>query len=253
MGRRAGEFASLAVSPKQGKAGTYDVVLGPMIFGSLVSDYARRTSAYMVEAGLSFFQDKVGEPVASPAFTLVDDATLDTKGRQAFDEEGVATRPTEIVAEGELQTYLHSTSTAAAHGVETTGNAHRLESLGNVGFINPAPFALSIAPGDYALEEMLEDLGSGLYLTNTWYHRYRSYMDGEFSTLPRDAMYVVEDGAITGAVKELRLSDNMIRLFRSIEGLTKERRQVEWWLEILFPTLAPSAMVRDVPLTASRL
>jgi PmbA protein len=244
VGRRAGETAALAVSPTQGKPGAYDAILGPMIFGSLVSQFGAKSSAFSVAASLSFLKGKVGEKVAAEAFSLTDDASLDVKGRRAYDDEGVPAGPTEIVADGILQTHLHNTSTAKADGVETTANA---------GLIQPLPFVLSVGPGDYSPDEMIEELGDGLFLTNTWYHRYTNYLEGEFSTLPRDAIFVVEGGEITGSVRELRVSDKMIRLFRSIEGISRERRQMDWWLEVAVPTLVPFALVRDVPLTASSL
>lgn len=243
-GRRAGEIAALAKRPKAGKAGKYDVIFDPLILGALASEVGARASAFSVLAGLSPFKDKVGEAVASTQVTLVEDGGAESISRRRFDEEGVPTQRTALIEKGTLQTYLHNTSTAKQFGTETTGNA---------GFVAPAPHALFLEPGEYGREELFQEVKDGLWLTNTWYTRFQSYVSGDFSTIPRDGIFRIQDGEVVEAWKDIRLTDNLLHLWQSMDALGKEVEQVEWWYEIPFAVWVPYAVSRDIGITTSSM
>jgi PmbA protein len=243
-GRKAGRIAAMAKDPKPGKEGKYDVIFDPLILGALIYEMGFRASAFQVLAGLSPLKDKIGERVASEAVTIVDDGSAESINRKRFDDEGVPTRRNIIIDRGTLRTYLHNTSTAKHFGQETTGNA---------GLIQPTPHALFCQPGDWSRDEMFQELKDGLWLTNTWYTRYQSYMTGDFSTIPRDGIFRVEDGEVVEVWKDIRLTDNMLGLWRRVEALSKDMEQVRWWYEIPVPAHAPYALVRDVGITTSTM
>lgn len=243
-GRKAGRIASMAKTPKSGKEGTYDILFEPLIFGALTYEMGLRAGAFHVLAGLSPLKDKLGQRVASEAVTLVDDGSADSINRKRFDDEGVPTRRNVIIDSGILKTYLHNTSTAKHFKQETTGNA---------GLIQPHPHALFCQPGDRSKEEMLEDMKDGLWLTNTWYTRYQSYVTGDFSTIPRDGIFRVKNGEVVEVWKDIRLTDNMLSLWQRVEALSKDVEQVKWWYEIPEPAFTPYALVRDVGITTSAM
>ena len=241
-GRMAGEIANASLSPAAGEAGRYTALLGPLVFADLVNQVGALSSAFMVDAGRSFLIGKKGLGVASDKFTLTDDPTFKgTYGARAFDDEGVPARRNVIVEKGVLRTYLHNSTTAKKFDEETTGNA---------GLINPHPWNLVVEPGDGTFEELIAEIDDGVYVTNDWYLRYQNYQTGDFSTIPRDGMFRIKHGRIENPIRELRISDNMLRIFKNIRDLTKGRYWIKWW-EVGIPTLTPYAVVEDLNFTKS--
>ena len=243
-GRKAGRIAALAKEPRGGKPGTYDVIFDPLIFGSLLDQVGGRASAWLVDAGLSPFAKKLGKKVASPAITIHDDGTADTMGRRRFDAEGVPVKKKAIIQKGLLKTYLHNTSTAKKWKTRTTANA---------GLIAPEPFALVCEAGDWTRDEMFNEVKDGLWLTNTWYTRFQSYVTGDFSTIPRDGIFRIKNGEVAEAWKDIRVTDNLMGLFQRIKALSHKTEQVMWWYEVTTPTIAPYALATKVGVTKSAM
>ncbi|MEM2211391.1 MAG: TldD/PmbA family protein [Nitrososphaerales archaeon] len=243
-GKYAGEIAKLASNPKQIEPGKYKALLSPLIFANLVNQIGIQSSAFLIDAGQSFLIDKIEQKVASDRFTLYDDPTIpNTYGSRAFDDEGVPTKNNVIVDKGILKTYLHNTTTATKYNTQTTGNA---------GLIVPKPWNLIVEQGDKKFERLLSEIDYGIYVTNAWYLRFQDYQKGDFSIVPRDGMFLIKNGSIAYSIKDLRISDNMLRIFQNIEDLSLERLWVKWW-EVEIPTLTPYAIVSDLNFTKSLL
>jgi PmbA protein len=151
------------------------------------------------------------------------------------------TQRTVIFERGVFKSYLHNSTTARKHGTTSTANA---------GLIAPRPFNLVLTPGDEDLDSLVRSIDLGLYVTNNWYLRYQNYGTGEFSTIPRDAMFLIKNGELVGSVRDLRLSDNMLRLIKNIETVSAARQWVRWW-EVSTPALAPHGLVRSAKFTRS--
>ena len=236
-GRRAGEIARMAVNPMKAEPGTYETLLGPMTFAHFVEHLGSAASAFYVETGLSFLADKLGTQVASEKLKIVDDPTIPgTYGAAAFDEEGLPTRRNIIVEEGVLKTYLHNSTTAKKFGTESTANA---------GLIVPQPFNLIVEGGGRSLDKLISGIDDGIYVTNDWYLRYQNYRTGDFSTIPRDGIFRIKKGSIEGAVRGLRISDNMLKIFRNLRELGDEKYWILWW-EVETPVLAPHAVIEEI-------
>jgi len=241
-GHKAGRIASLAKAPKPGQAGRYTVVLDHLIFGALISQLAARASAFAVLAGLSPLGRKVGRRIASEALTVVEDGSADSIGGRRFDHEGVPTRRKVLVQKGVLKTYLHNTSTAKRFKTRTTGNA---------GLISPEPHAVFVGPGDWSRDEIFSEVKDGLWLTNTWYTRFQSYVTGDMSTIPRDGIFRIRKGEIAEAWKDIRVTDNLLRLLKNIVALSDKAEQVMWWGEVEVAHHVPYALIKDVSITRS--
>lgn len=243
-GREAGMLSRLSTSPQDGVPGECDAVLGPLVFADLINQVGRASSAFFVDAGLSFLTNKVGEKVSSRHLSVEDDGTqAGTYGSFPFDLEGLPVRKTPIIEKGELKGYLHNSTTAKKMETETTANA---------GLINPHPFNLIVESGKGTTEELISKVDSGIYVTNDWYLRYQNWTNGDFSMIPRDAMFVIKDGELGGPIKELRISDNIPRMLQSVEELSGDRTWIKWW-EVDTPTLTPAALIKDTKFTKSTM
>jgi PmbA protein len=243
-GREAGMLSRLSASPEDGVPGEFDAVLGPLVFADLINQVGRGSSAFYVDAGLSFLAEKVGEEVSSRILSVYDDGTkAGTYGSFPFDLEGLPVKKTPIIEKGELKGYLHNSTTAKKMGVETTANA---------GLINPQPFNLVVEQGRRTVEDLISKVDSGVYVTNDWYLRYQNWTNGDFSMIPRDAMFVIKDGELSSSIRELRISDNIPRMLQSVDELSRERRWVKWW-EVDTPTLTPTALIKETKFTKSTM
>jgi PmbA protein len=106
--------------------------------------------------------------------------------------------------------------------------------------------------GDINREELLKEVKNGLYLTNTWYTRFQNYRTGDFSTIPRDGIFQIENGEIKQSLKNIRLSDNALRMLNNITAISKERQHIHWWAEADPPSLSPYILMKDVHITTSK-
>jgi PmbA protein len=242
-GAKAGEVAKLSRGPKIGDEGVYDIVFDPLILGSMLGVWAGMVSAFNVMVQMSVFVDKVGKKVAPEIVTLSDNPAAYSMSQRVFDDEGVPTKENVFIDHGVLKTYLHNTSTAKIFKAETTANA---------GLVAPNPWNVEMEPGDMSKEELFEDVDRGLYLTNTWYTRFQNYAKGDFSTIPRDGIFLIEKGKIKQSLKDLRISDNALTMLGNIAGISKERQHVHWWIEADPPSLSPYVLVKNVHMTKSK-
>ncbi|GAB6148807.1 metallopeptidase TldD-related protein [Stetteria hydrogenophila] len=223
--------------------GEYRVLLSPMVAGNLAGEVAEAASAGAVLLGFSFLQAaKPGDEVASEAFTLLD-RPRDTglPAFRGFDDEGVATRDKAVIEKGVLRGFLHNTKTARLMGAESTGNA---------GWIIPKPFNLEVAPGDLGEDELLEALGDGVYLTNNWYTRFHNHAEGTFSTVSRDAAFIVRRGEPVACTARVRIADSMPRILRSVEAAGRRQWSIQWW-EVEHPTRTPFILLSRARLTSA--
>jgi PmbA protein len=242
-GTKAGEIAKLAKNPKSGDEGVYDVIFDPLIFGSLVAVWGSMVSAFNVMVQLSVFVDKLGQKVAPEIVTLKDNPAPYSLSNRIFDDEGVPAKENVFIDHGVLKTYLHNTSTAKMFKPETTGNA---------GLVAPTAWNVEMESGNLSKNELFGEVKRGLYLTNTWYTRFQNYEKGDFSTIPRDGIFAIENGEIKQSLKDIRLSDNALNLLSNIAGISKERQHVHWWSEADPPSLSPYVLIKNVHMTKSK-
>ena len=239
-GRRAGEGARKMKGASEPEAGKYEVLLSPTVASNLVETVASASSAFSVDAGISYLADKVGKRVASPSFNLTDHGVVKGGlGGRVFDDEGVRTRSNRIIEEGALRGYLHNLTTAKKWKTESTGSA---------GFVTPHAWNLEVGAGDSSFDEMAKEMKRGIILTSNWYTRFKNYRTGEFSTVPRDGAYLVEGGEVTKSLKGMRAGDDLQRLFSSVRLLSRDREWIQWW-EVDTPTLCPWILVDGVTIT----
>lgn len=239
-GRMAGQIAKLAINPVECEPGTYEALLGPMISAGLLEQVGNASSAFYVDAGFSFLTDMIGKEVSSNILTLIDDPTIPgTVGAEPFDDEGLPTKRNIIIDSGVLETYLHNSTTAKKFGVESTANA---------GLIIPQPFNLLVEGKEKPLDKLISSIDDGIYVTNNWYLRYQNYRTGDFSTLPRDGIFMIRKGSIEYPIKNLRISDNMLNLLKNIRDISQEKYWILWW-EVDKPVHAPYILLNQLTFT----
>lgn len=187
------------------------VVFDAEMAASLLSHLASAVSGSSVYKQASFLGDKLGQPVANPQVTVIDDGLRPRGlGSRPFDGEGVPAARHVIVQDGVLQSFLLDCYSARKLGRATTGNARR--GLG--GNPSPGPTNLYLEPGSVTPEEIVASVERGLFVTELIGFGVNG-VTGDYS---RGAAGLwIENGALTHPVEEVTISGNLLEMFRDIE------------------------------------
>ena len=103
----------------------------------------------------------------------------------------------------------------------------------------------------YSVDELMEGNKPTIHMTCNWYTRWQNRVSGDFSTITRDALLLFKNGR-REPIKNLRVSDNILRMFANITALGNDREQIYWWGgERLIPTVVPSIRIADCRITAA--
>jgi len=247
-GSKAGRLSKQAIGAEQGKPGTYDLVLTPTVAADVIGHIPRLASPFAVLMGASPLGDKMGEQIA-PDFVNASDDPLFHGGlfSRAFDWEGTPCRTTKIVESGVLKSFIHNTTTARMFETKSTGNSNLIGA--GMKMLIPSPSNIVFSNGNYKIEELLEVSRPTIYVTCNWYTRFQNQQSGDFSTIPRDAMFLIENSEMK-PIKNMRISDNTMRMLANIDALGNDRTQIYWW-EVRTPTVIPTMRIRDCRMTAA--
>lgn len=186
-------------------AGTMPVILGPGWPGVLLHEaIGHGLEGDFNRKGSSAFSNRLGERVATPQCTVVDDGTLaNRRGSLNMDDEGTPTQCTVLIENGILKNYMQDTLNAKLMGMKSTGNARR-ESYAHL----PMPRMTNtyMLNGKYPKEEILASVKSGLYAVNFGGGQV-DITSGKFVFSASEA-YLIENGKITKPVKGATLIGN---------------------------------------------
>jgi len=197
------------------------LVLEPRMTATVLGLVGGMLNGEAVLKGRSPFADRVGQAIASPLLTFVDDPTdARSLGADTYDGEGLARRRNELVREGVLQGFLQNTYTGRRSGTASTGSAARgVSSTPAV-----AAGALAVAPGRGSHEELVASVGGGLFVTSmAGLHSGVNPVSGDFSVGVEGLM--IRDGALAEPVREATIASTLQRLLLDISAVGAD---LEW-------------------------
>ena len=179
-------------------AGEMDVVLGPGWPGVLLHEaVGHGLEGDFNRKGSSAFSGKLGQRVAAPGVTVVDDGSImGRRGSLTIDDEGTPTQRNVLIEDGILVGYMHDRMSARLMGMEATGNGRR-ESFAHV----PMPRMTNtfMEGGRDKLADMIASTKRGLYAVNFGGGQV-DITNGKFVFQCTEA-YLIEDGKVTAPVK----------------------------------------------------
>ena len=186
-------------------AGAMPVVLGPGWPGVLLHEaVGHGLEGDFNRKGTSIYSGRVGERVAAPGVTVIDDGTLDARrGSLNIDDEGQPTQRTVLIEDGILKGYMQDSLNARLMGVSRTGNGRR-ESFAHLPM--PRMTNTTMAAGSHTLEEMIASVERGLFAPNFGGGQV-DITTGKFVFSASEA-YLIENGRITAPVKGATLIGN---------------------------------------------
>jgi len=229
---RAIEKFRMAERTAQAASKTMPVILTPRGTYVLLVSLGMGVNGKNVQKGDSPLAGRMGESIASPSLTLVDDRTVPyAPASGSHDGEGVPGRRTEIISEGVLRSFLYDLETAGKAGTTSTGNG-------------PGCYASNtlIVPGEAALGEMVRGTREGLLVESVMGLGQSNVMNGDFSVNVALG-YKIENGEVVGRVKNVMLAGNVYEALKAVEGAGSE---AEW----SGATCAPAILVGALSVVA---
>lgn len=185
---------------------------------SLMSAFSGKT----VLEGASPIGQRLGETVFDAKLSLFDDPTIQfAPNSRPCDDEGVPSQCTPLIEEGVVRNFIYDLQTAGQACVKSTGNGNRSRG----GIMVPSASAFSISTGQATFEEMVLDIKEGLIVEQLMGAEQGNILGGDFSGNVLLG-YKIENGKITGRVKNTMVSGNVYQVLKNIAALGKEARWV---------------------------
>ena len=199
------------------------IIFAPETARTLIGSVFEAASGDAIWRGASFLAGKLGETIAAPDLTIVDDNTMLLPtgvggfGTSPFDDEGLPSQRTVVVENGVLRNYLLNTYTARKLGMRSTHNAARgLAGAPGVGCGN-----LYLQPGNMTKEQILGEVKAGLYVTSLMGFG-TNMVTGDYS---RGATGLwIENGQLTHAVEEITVAGNLAEMLRNVTAIGNDIR-----------------------------
>ena len=222
VGRIALERTLSRLDSEKGPTVKANMVVDARASASLIGRLLRPANARSVQQGRSFWTELVGEKAYSDKLTVMDDPLIQRGlASRHYDGEGISARSIPIIENGVVKNiYVDTYYGRKGEMTPTTGT----------------PSNRRIVLGDKSLQQLLADVGNGVYVTS-WLGGNADATTGDFSLGLRGHM--IENGEIGRPVGEMNVTGNLRDLFGRLEMLGNDPYPYS-------TTLAPSLVFADV-------
>jgi PmbA protein len=213
VGRTAAERTLRRLGARQVPTAEVPVVFDPETAAEILGTLFSAISGYAVFRNATFLKDRLGEQVASPLLTMVDDGRrVRGLGSRPFDGEGLPTRRNVPVERGVLRHWLCDSYSARKIGARPTGSARR----GVGGGPSVGPSNLSFEPGGTSPEEIVGGVERGLFVTDLIGFGV-NVVTGDYS---QGAVgHWVEGGRLAHPVHEVTIAGNLRDMLRDVDAV----------------------------------
>ena len=204
------------------------IVFDPETAAELLGHLFSAMSGYSVFRNATFLKDRLGETVASPLLTVVDDPhRYRGLGSRPFDGEGLPTRRLVPLERGVLRHFLCDTYSARKIGATSTGSARR----GVAGSPSVGAGNLYFEAGTTSPEEILAGVPRGLYVSDLIGFGV-DLVSGDFSQ--GASGHWIEDGRLTHPVNEVTIAGNLKQMLMDVDAVGSD---LDFHSSVAAPTL----------------
>jgi PmbA protein len=216
VGKVAAQRALRRLGARKVKTQQVPIIFDPLVANSILGHIFEGVNGDSVYRGASFLAGKLGEKIAAPQVTVIDDGTMvGGFGTSPFDGEGIPTRRTVVIENGVLKSYVLNTYTAKKLGLQTTGNASR--GLAGTPGIGPGNYFLQ--PGTKTPQQLIGEVKEGLYVTE-FLGMGVNLVTGDYS---RGASGLwISGGELTYPVEEITVAGNLKDMFLNISEIAND-------------------------------
>ena len=226
--------------------GKYDVLLEPEAVAEILEWMGYiGFGAKQLQERTSFMAGRLGEKLMDRKISIVDDGSDPAGLAVPFDLEGVPKQRVPLIDKGRAAGVVTDSHYAKLAHRRSTGHALPYDE-----FEGPLPTNLLMEGGSTPRAQLLKKLGRGL-----WIRRFH-YVNGLLDThealmtgLTRDGTFLVKNGAVTGAAKNLRFTQSMLEAFSKVAALSKERQRVADPAQGFSSVVVPAMIIRDFTFT----
>ncbi|MDA3884547.1 MAG: TldD/PmbA family protein [Candidatus Delongbacteria bacterium] len=221
---KAAKIAFDLLNAEQVQSGTYDVILAPSMTGNFVHESFGHVSEANVVKGLPSIREKMqlGTKLGSDILNIVSDVTLpDQISFYKYDDEGTRAKKVNLMSSGVLTGRLHNRITATEFNEPITGHNvafdYSFEPIIRMG-------SIFIESGTSTFNELLQQLGDGLYLCSSDGGMTR----GENFTFSCRWGHKVENGKITDMIKMCNMTGNLFETLKKITAIGDDLKMDEY-------------------------
>ena len=187
--------------------------------------------------GRSFMARNIGQKITGDNITVVEDPFHPAMNAMPFDYEGVVKKKVPLIENGVAKGVVFNSYYANQAGVESTG--HALPPNNTFG---PYPKNMVMSSGNSNLDKMISSTEKGILITHFWYINYLNPMKTMVTGTTRDGTFLIEDGKIKSAVKNMRIGQSILEAFSNAEMMSKERKLCPQYGVVMY---VPAMKIKD--------
>ena len=223
-----------AVASREAKAiepGKYTVIMEPTALVELLQPLVYGMDARSADEGRSPLSKagggtKVGDKLVSDQVSIWSDPTNPDVPTSPWGNDGRPFEKTHWIENGVVKNLYYSRYWAEKQGKPAT----------------PAPANIIMAGGNSSLEDLIKDTSRGILVTRFWYIRFVDPQTLLLTGLTRDGTFLIEDGKIKNAIKNMRFNESPIIMLNNVEAMGKPER--------IQGALVPPVRLRDFTFTS---
>lgn len=211
----------------------YDVVLDYHAATGLLSTFIAAFSGENILRGRSILKDKMGEQITDENLSIINDSTL-PEGLISCncDGEGVVSRKTTLVENGELKSFLYDLYSANKSDTQSTSNGYRS------GFSSTPTVAPSNLIFDFKDSADISDINNGVFVSSVLGAHTANPITGDFS-VEGSNLFKIENGEITKPIKKAMVSGNIFELIKTAKKVDSKTKQYGYYI-------IPQILVHDL-------
>ena len=215
IGQEAAERGTCLLGSKKLSSGHRSVIFPPMVAVEFLEIISDLLCADQIQRGKSLLAGKLGQKVAAPLVSLMDDPWMEAGlGSSLYDDEGLPTAPKTMIDSGVLKEYFYDFYTAQKEGRSSNGCASRGSFKG---LPSPSSSNFYLKPGSLSYNEIISQSSRGIVLMEVMGMHMADPISGEFSV--GASGLAVERGSVTHPVKNAMISGNILDILRGIDGI----------------------------------
>ena len=210
VGLSAAKKTLARMNPRKAKTSQSPIIFEPKIAKALIATFSGAISGASVARGTTFLKDAMDTPIFAEGITIVDDPHIvRALASRPFDAEGVGNAKRNLVEDGVLKSWLLDIRSANKLGLKTLGDAAR----GTASPPMPSTSNLYLTNGKISLKEMLGDIKSGLYVTDT-FGSGTNLVTGDVSV--GASGFWIENGELAYPVSEFTIAGNLRDMYKRL-------------------------------------
>jgi len=231
VGERAVEKARASAHPREVEPGTWTVILEPPAFGELFAYLLGHFSAQNFSDGSSFCSQGLDRTYFDERVNVSDDYANPLAPSMPFDYEGQPKMRVPLVEAGVVRNIV--TDSYYAKKLDRPNTGHALPAPNTFG---PQPLNIVIGTGTRSTGELIAGTKRGLLISRFWYIRPVDQKRAIVTGMTRDGTFLIEDGKITGGVRNMRFNQSIVEALGSVEFSNVQQRTGQYSYSLVVPT-----------------